>query len=85
METYETFFKAISVPVSVISTMLVDKYVYDMHTLVGGIVAGCLVGVFYKIVDKTSFLKKELNKKMSYILSLLAYISIILSFYLFKL
>lgn len=85
METYETFFKAISVPVSVIFTMLVDKYVCDMHTLVGGIVAGCLMGVFYKIVDKTSFLKKELNKKMSYILSLLAYISIILSFYLFKL
>ncbi|WP_313798910.1 hypothetical protein [Cytobacillus sp.] len=85
METYETYFKAFSVPVSVIFTMLVDQYVYDMPTLVGGLVAGCLVGVFYKIVDKTSFLKKELNKKTNYILSLLACISIILSFYLFKL
>jgi len=79
MKNYENFLKAYSVPLAVIIIMVIDKYVYDMPILVAAIVAGCLSWIFYRIIEKTPFHKKELNKKMNYILSLVAILSIFLS------
>ncbi|WP_239432602.1 hypothetical protein [Sporosarcina sp. ACRSL] len=55
-----------------------------MPTVVGGIAAGCLVVMLFRVIDKMQFLEKELSNKTSSILDLLALFSIVLAFYLFE-
>ncbi|MGD6802655.1 hypothetical protein FZC78_02000 [Rossellomorea vietnamensis] len=85
MQTYSTFFKALSVPFSVISLRWIDQYVYDLSTLEGGILAGCLVSISYFLIERIPGLERELNKKMDVILSLIVFFSIFAAFKAFAL
>jgi len=85
MDTYENFLKGLTIPFSVIVTMLINKNFYDMNLLLSLIVIGVIVVVSYKGIERIAFAKKELSKKNRYILLMLAMISIVSSFYLFDL
>jgi len=85
MDTYENFLKGLTIPFSVIVTMLINKYISDMSLLFSLIVIGVIIFVSYKGIERIAFTKKELSKKNRFILLMLAMISIVSSFYLFDL
>lgn len=83
MKTYETFFRAFSIALSVIVIRLINAYVFKMPLVVGALAVLLLFVFLRKVIEKFPILKKEMNKKTNYILSASALIIIVLSFYSF--
>ncbi|WP_438313031.1 hypothetical protein [Sporosarcina sp. FA9] len=85
MDTYEKYFKALSIPLTVIIVRLINSYVYDIPLLINIIIIGILISLFLKIIEMIPVAKKELSKKTGYVLLILATINIFLLFFLFDL
>ena len=74
-----------SVAFSVLLFSYLDKYVYDLHTLVGALLAGCCAYLLGKFFERLPFLDKEINKKTQNALTVLALFAIFFAFSFFEL
>lgn len=84
MKTYEAHLKVFAIPLSIITVLIFNKYIYKLPTLLGMIAVVCLLMVFRKVIDYMPLPKKEMSKEMDYFLLSLSYIGIFLAFYLFE-
>lgn len=84
MKTYESHFKAFAIPVSVVSVLIFNRYAYKLPMLLGLMTVVCVLFVLNKLIDCMPISKKEMTKNMRITLSVLAFLMIFLSFYIFE-
>lgn len=79
------FLSSVSIPFSIILFLFIDKYIYNLPTLMGALLGALFVAVVITVIHTISLLDKELNKFTYVTLWIVTLVCILGSFYVFDL